>query len=198
MKDDIEDIKNTWKSGKKNAPETENSADKLIVLAKKSKRKTINLHIGTISILTITLIGISWFFVDVAPFEQTLSHIGMALMTGGLTIRIVLEIYSLYRSKQLDLTESALKSSDATIQFYKFRKQIHGSALITILVLYTIGFYMLTPEFSLYMSFNMLLFVDLSYLVGAIPVGLSIRNGIRKEMHNLNEILRLKRELMAN
>ncbi|HNP17186.1 MAG TPA: hypothetical protein PKL31_02025 [Fulvivirga sp.] len=196
MKDDIEDIKNTWKAGKKTVPGTDNNADQLIALAKKNKRNTINLHIGTIVILTITLIGISWYFINVTPFKQTLSHIGVALMTGGLAIRIAIEIYSLIRSKQLDLTESALKSSDATIRFYKFRKLTHGPAMIVILVLYTIGFYMLTPEFSLYMSFNMLLFVDLSYLLGAVPVGLSIRNGIRKEMHNLNEILRLRQELM--
>jgi hypothetical protein len=196
MNDEIDDLKNIWNTGKKNTPDAESSTNQIILMAKKNKRNAINSHIGTIAILMITLIGISLFFINVAHFRQTMSHFGIALMTGVLIIRIIIEFYSLYISQRISLTESALKSSDATLRFYKFRKQIHGPTMIIILVLYTIGFYMLTPEFSLYMDFKMMLFIDISYLVGAVPVGLSIRNGIRKEMHNLNEILMLKSKLM--
>lgn len=195
MNDEIDDIKNMWDAGKKSAV-MESSPEQIILLAEKNKRNTINIHLGTIAILTITLIGISCFFIFVAPVKQILSLIGVGLMTGSLMIRIMIEIYSLIISQRLDLTESALKNSDATIAFYKFRNQIHGPAMITILIFYTIGFYMLTPEFSVYLSFNMMIFIHLSYLVGAVVVGFSIRNSIKKEMLSLQEILRLKNKLM--
>lgn len=196
MNDEIDDIKKMWDAGKKSTSMAESNPDQIILMAKKNKRDTISQHIGTIAILTITLIGISCFFIYVAPVKQVISLIGVGLMTGSLVIRIIIEIYSLLISQKLDLTESALKNSDATIDFHKFRKQIHGPTMITILIFYTLGFYLLTPEFSLYLSSKIMVLVHLSYLVGAVIVGLSIRNSIKKEMLSLNEILRLKNKLM--
>ena len=84
-----------------------------------------------------------------------------------------------------------------SINYYKFRTRVNGLVTIVILVLYTIGFYLLTPEFSLYFSTSILILIDLSYVLGAVIFTWFIRKTIKKEMRILNEILRIKNDLVA-
>jgi hypothetical protein len=72
---------------------------------------------------------------------------------------------------------------------------IHGPVTISILLLYTIGFYMLTPEFSRYFSLPVMILIDVSYIAGAAIVGIAIRHGIAKEMTILNAIKQQRLDL---
>ena len=119
----------------------------------------------------------------------------MGLMMGGLALRIVIELYSIYLSLHIDFSETTLKTNNASLAYFRFRKNINGPVTITIVVLYSIGFYMLTPEFSLYFSTPMLVMINLSYILAAVIFIFFIRKGIKKEMNNLNEILRIKNDI---
>ncbi len=61
--------------------------------------------------------------------------------------------------------------------------------------LYIIGFFMITPEFSLYMEFWNIVLIDTSYIVIGIILFIVIRKGVIKEMQKLTDIVQLKNEI---
>ncbi|MEQ6166247.1 hypothetical protein AAOE16_03560 [Ekhidna sp. MALMAid0563] len=195
MSDPIDDLKNKWNKAKTSEPD-QASTSHLIELSKKKMRGAVKMHIGNIAVLTITLIGISAFFVYVAPLKETLSHFGIALMTGGLLIRIVIECYSIYRSSKVDFSETAIAASKKTMNFYSYRKRIHGPVTIGILIAYTVGFYVLTPEFTDYLTTTQVILMDTSYLLAAAIFGFSIRKAIKDEMRILDELKGLQEEIV--
>lgn len=196
MNDKFDELKNLWETSRKDVVQSPTDVSGIITIAEKKKRSTIKTQALNILVLLITLAGIAAFFFYVARFNNALSHIGAGLMMGGLALRILIECYSIYLSAKIDLSQPSVKANDAFSKFYQFRKKIHGPVTITILVLYTIGFYMLTPEFSLYFSLPVLVLIDLSYVVAAVIFTLSIRNGIRKEMAYLDDIRKVQQEML--
>lgn len=197
MNDNLDSLKNMWQEAAKlRETETIVSTETIIAEAQKEKHKTLKMHIGNILVLTLTLAGISAFFIYVARFNELISHIGVGLMTGGLAVRILIEFFSIYKSTKIDVTETAFNTNKALLSFHKFRKTIHGPVTITILVLYTIGFYLLTPEFSLYFSTPLMVLIDLSYILAAVIFTWQIRNAIKKEMNYLKELIKLEKYLI--
>lgn len=195
MVENIDELKNLWNKEKSSAPQQSLNISQVIEKAEKKKKSTTNHQIGNVLILIVTAILISLFFIYVAHFNRLISHIGSGLMLGSLGIRIVIEFYSIYLSKKIDLSENTFKTNEELIKFFNFRKKIHSPVTIIILILYTIGFYLLTPEFSSYFSLSMMILIDLSYVLAAFIFCWSIRKAVRKEMRYLNEILRLQRSL---
>jgi hypothetical protein len=195
MPDQFDNLKDLWKRDKLAVASLVPDSDQIIRLAEEKRRKIIVSQGSTMLILLGTLAGIATFFVYVAKFNDTLSHVGSTLMIGSLCVRILIEVYSLFISRNIDFTQSSRNTNDNFLRLYKFRGWVHGPTTGVILVLYTVGFYMLTPEFSRYFSLPMLILIDLSYVVGAIIVGISIRHGIRKEISYLNQVKMLKSEL---
>lgn len=194
MSDLLDDLKNKWDDAKEKNLQRPSTAE-VINLSKKKMKGAVNMHIGNIAILTITLIGISAFFIYVAPLQWVLSHIGIALMTGGLLLRILIECYSIYRASKVKISDSTAVSSEKSLRFYAYRKRIHGPVTISILIAYTLGFYLLTPEFATYFTTTQVVLIDLSYLLAAAIFGYSIRKGIKDEMRLLNEWKVLQEEI---
>lgn len=195
MSNTFDDLKNKWQDAKKEHPKQSINTEELISLSQKKMRQILNMHLRNIAVLVLTLIGISAFFVYVANFQQTLSHIGMALMLGGLVIRIAIEVYSIFRSRKIDISQSATSVNEQYLDFHNYRKRIHGTTTLVILLAYSIGFYLLMPEFSLYFSQTMIILLCLSYLVAAAIFGYSIKTAIRKEMNYLKELLEVREEI---
>jgi cation transport ATPase len=194
MSDLLDDLKNKWENARPESSERSSSAE-TISLAKKKMKSVLYGHYGNIAILTITLIGISAFFVYVAPLQHTLSHVGIFLMLGGLLLRILIECYSILRSSKVDMSDATAIVNEKTLAFYAYRKRIHGPVTIGILAAYTIGFYMLTPEFANYFTTAQVVIMDISYLGAAAIFGYSIRRAIRDEMRLLGELKHLHKEL---
>jgi hypothetical protein len=193
--DELDDLKGMWNTEKQieNAVVPDPAA--VISAAQKRKGGTIRLKVLTILILLLTLAGIAAFFTYVAKFNDLTSIIGAWLMMGGLALRILIELISIGVSTRIDLSETSSSSNRSFLKYYEFRKMIHGPVTISILVLYTIGFYMLTPEFSRYFSLPVMILIDISYIVGAVIFGIAIRHGIKKEMTLLNAIIKQDAEL---
>lgn len=185
--DELDELKGMWNTEKQKAHTT--GADPIAVInaAKKRKRDTIRLKSLTVLILLITLGGIAVFFFYVARFTDGMSITGSWMMMGGLALRIFIEMISLSISGRVDLSKTSSASNRSFLKYYEFRKFIHGPVTISILIFYTIGFYMLTPEFSRYFSVPVMILIDVSYIVGAVIFGMAIRHGIRKEMVLLDE-----------
>ncbi|MEQ8237918.1 MAG: hypothetical protein RIA69_01830 [Cyclobacteriaceae bacterium] len=195
MTDDLNDLKNKWQGAKKSQSSQSMDVQEIMTLSKKKMKSAIVMHLKNIIILSITLVVLFLFFKYVAPLQEVLSQIGIALMIGGLVVRILIEFYSIYLSYQIDMSDTAMQNSNSSLEFFKFRKTIHGSVMYTILGLYTLGFYALTPEFSLYFSTIMMVLIDGSYLVIAVIVGYFINVGIKKEMKYLQELLTIQNDL---
>ncbi|HTE27780.1 hypothetical protein [Flavitalea sp.] len=195
MSDELDDLKKLWQDSKSN--NRDSSADILntIVIARQQMKRAARLQLTGLFILIIIATGLWAFFSYVARFQQPISIIGAGLMLGGIILRIIIELFSIFLSVNIDLAEPAIKTNNASLTYIRFRKTVNGPITAIILILYTIGFYMLTPEFSLYFTIPVLILIDLSYLVAAIIFTWFIRNAVKKEMKILKQVLRITNDL---
>ena len=195
MNTDFNHLKNLWDESKNARVPPSSDIEDIIKSAQKKIKSTVRLQWSTIIILTITLVVISAYFINVSQFKQTISHVGIGLMLGGLVLRILLELISIFLSGKIKLTETALRSNQTTFSYFRFRKIMNGPVTITIVILYSIGFYMLTPEFSLVFTTPMVVLIDASYILAAVIFTWSIRIAVKREMTILNEIVRIQEDI---
>ena len=195
MQTEFNDIKQLWEQDKTSA---QNSPDTsaIIKLAEQKKRSTTRTQLANITVLVLVVLGLLAYFLLAANFQFTLSHIGEVLMCGSIVLRIGIELASMFYAKKIDLCEAALKSNDTILSYYNFRKKIHGSITLAIIIFYSIGFYMLTPEFANYFPLWLIVLIDVSYILAALIFSYFIRSAIRREMKALNEIKRLREDLL--
>ncbi|MFT4739883.1 MAG: hypothetical protein ACI9L9_000658, partial [Marivirga sp.] len=186
--DDFGLIKDQWNKQKRSIPTSEVATSYLIKMAKKNKRKSQLAHLYTIIVLSSTLIVLIFFFINVAPFEQLLSHIGIAFMCGGLLLRIIMEIVSASKAAKISTAIDALNGTNQAVAFYQFRLKMHGTTTYVIVAAYIIGFYMLTPEFLLYLALKWVLIMDIGFVFIALVLFLTIRKGVLTELSVLKEL----------
>lgn len=196
MSNHFSELENAWKQDKKNIKSSSTALEAVYEKIKTNKKENFFFYYGTIVILTVTLIIISSFFYFVAPVEKLLSRVGVGLMLGGLLIRIIIELISISISKKVHILDCSLEAVDNAISFYKFRKNIHGVIAPIIIGFYTVGFYMITPEFLVYLSVWSVVLIDVSYLIMAVILFISIRKGVLKEMKTLRETVDLRKDLV--
>lgn len=192
---EFDEFKNEWKAGRKHEGGMTTASNEIRNLAKRKKRQSVMAHIGTIVVLCITLLVLCLFFYYKAPFTTVLSLSGVALMLGGLALRIIIEIYSLIKANKLKLDYSASQSNNQLMDFYHFRTKVHGGFTLTIIALYCIGFYMLTPEFSLYINLKWMIIMDSSFVLIAVILFWQLRKGVIAEKQVLQELAGLKEDL---
>tara|TARA_R110002073_G_scaffold123234_2_gene266831 strand:- start:13288 stop:13887 length:600 start_codon:yes stop_codon:yes gene_type:complete len=196
MSNHFSELESAWKQDKKNIKNSSTALDAVYEKIQVNKKESFFFYYGTIVILTFTLIGISTFFYFVAPVEKLLSRIGVGLMLGGLFIRIIIEVISISKSKKVHVLDRSLEVANNTISFYKYRKNIHGIIAPIIVGFYTVGFYMITPEFLIYLPVWNVVLYDVSYLVMAVFLFIQIRKGVLKEMKTLRETMELRKDLI--
>lgn len=196
MNSEFNKLQHNWESNKKEIELSNDSLDILYIKIKEKEKENYFFYYATITILLATLIVISLFFYYIAPVKETLSRIGVGLMISGLIFRIFIEVISINKAQQINNIDNTLKTTENTINFHQFRKTIHKVIAPIIIVLYTIGFYIITPEFSLYIEFWNLALIDISYVIIGIILFLVIRKGVKKEMQKLTDIMELKNDIM--
>lgn len=196
MKEELDDLSVLWQQARDKSQHAASAGIvDLIREAKTRKRKAIAAHFGNAGILTATIAVLVFYFYYLYNFQDVLSKVGYNLMIGGLAIRVLIELFSVWYSRKINVADAAAKSLAHSISFYEFRKQIHGPVTVIIFVLYFIGFYMLTPEFSRHISTPWLLLIDVSALFIAAFLAFFIRKGIRQELTDLEKMMALQRSL---
>ena len=195
MNNDFKALQESWKSSRKNIKTPVNNFNTMYKKIEQKEKENFSFYYGTIIILIITLIAISLFFNYIAPVEQTLSRIGAGLMITGLIFRIIIEIISVIKAKRINKLDKTLQTVDNTLNFHQFRKTIHQIYSPIIIGLYSIGFYIIFPEFMLYMSIGMIWFIGISYLIMGIVLFILIRKGVVDEMQKLTDIMELKKDI---
>jgi VanZ family protein len=191
----MDNLHQQWKQARHEVELPVASVQDIIAKANNQKKNVLYSHYGNIAIMTFTLIVISLFFYYRMSYQKWTSVVGAILMVGGLALRIIIEVMSSFQSKRIQLLQDVSCTTEAAIAFYNFRKKIHGPVTISIVALYMIGFYLLTPEFSNYFSFDLLLLMDVSFFIGAFILIWVIRKGIKQEMEQLLSLTGLKEQL---
>lgn len=197
MKDEKDDITELWQHAKDqdqatNSP-TITEVKKLAAAKKKSARMA---HYGNTAVLFLTVCMLIFYFYYLYNFQDVLSNIGINLMIGGLSVRIAIEIYSVLKSRTINIADTAAQSLQKAVAFYTFRKHIHGPVTRVIFIAYFIGFYMLTPEFSRYIAFEWMIVLDGGALIVAAFLAWVIRKGIKQELIDLEKMVELQRSLV--
>lgn len=195
MNDQFKDIQRQWEKGKEDLTKTPFQIEEHLLKVSAYKRKSLQYHYGNILAMLFILCGISLFFYYVAPVEWGMSRTGVALMVFGVSFRMLAEIISVIRSRKIDPLKNTLEYTNSSIEFSRFRKFIHVTITLVAGMAYTIGFYLLTPEFNVYFDSLLLLLIDVSYFVLAIVIALQIRRGVRKEMKILAAMNQLKKDI---
>ncbi len=197
MSDGLSDLKNKWMDAREaqSLQMRSEESQKLVALSAKKLKLSIVEHVKTIVVLVLTCVGITLCFIYITPFKEVLSQIGMWLMQGALVLRIAVELYSIVLSSKIKFTDAAVKSNNMALRFYQFRKKVHGLFTLLVVLVYSLGFYLLTPEFLKYLDGTQVLLIDLSYLVGAVIFTFFIRLAIKKEMMVLDDLKALNDQM---
>ena len=193
----MDDLKSIWKSAKGNTEKSAVTAAALISQAETKKKNAVVTHFWNIGILLALAIMLALTFYFFFPFRDTLSRTGIGFMIGGLLVRIAIEIFSISKSNKVKVSDTTSQATEDILAFYEFRKKIHGPVTLSIVMTYIAGFYMLSPEFSRYISTTGMIVMDVGFLVGAIVMALLIRTGIRKELRDLQTVVEIKRALTS-
>lgn len=196
MKDEADDIAALWQQAKSKNQASAADLTDIKNQAVARKKNALWAHYGNAGILTLTVLMLLFYFYYLYDFQDMLSNIGINLMIGGLVVRIAIEIFSAVRSRSINLTDTAAKSLENSVAFYGFRKRVHGPITIIIFALYFVGFYMLTPEFSRYISVGWMVVLDGGALLVAAFLILVIRKGIKQELKDLEKMVELQRSLI--
>jgi hypothetical protein len=189
----IDRLEEIWKADRQHS--ATDSVAAILDKVKENQRKSEQSHIATIIILTITVVTLVAFFVFVAPFQNSMSRMGCTLMLASLAIRIGFEIVSLSRSRRMDTSLASRDANLRNIRFHAMRKLIHGPVMMSAIIAYTVGFFMLTPEFAEYFSGLAITLIDGSYILGAYVLGKYLRNVVKREEAILAEMQTLQAAL---
>lgn len=192
------DLASLWRSSMSTQNGPVLDAATVINIAVGKKASNIFSYLMTILILSVDLLALMAFFYFVAPFQHLFSRIGVAFMLLSIMVRIIFEINALIKFQKLDLSQAASDSANSHLTFYRFRKFVHGPVTLTVLAFHTIGFYMLSPEFSIYLERSALVFYDCVYAVAGIILFILISRGVKREMKNLADLAELQDEFADN
>ena len=195
MNSEFSDLQNAWQAQIKERNVHGSNFQQLVAEIENKNKKGVSFHYWTVLILSLTIVGLVLFFYFLAPVQELLSRVGVGFMTIGLALRVVIEIGSAMKAVRINTLDTALKSTKATLDFYKFRRKVHGALTTIIFGLYSIGFFMISPEFSLYFELWQMILMDVSFVIIMAVIYVQMRKGIRNEMKMLEDVIVLKKEI---
>lgn len=192
MDKDIEILRNQWHAGRyDNACELP-ELHFIFRQIRKRERENFVFYYGTVCILSLTLLVLLLFFRFAVPLRDKLSCVGSLLMLSGLALRILIELVSIVKARRISSADSTLVMLDRSVWFHRFRKWIHRIISPIILGVYTLGFYMISPEFSCYLPVSLAVLFNLSYVAVGATLFCFIRKRVRREMYLLEALSKLR------
>ena len=153
----------------------------------KAKKQRNGQYISiTVMSLTVVILIIYAFYV--AFNEWNSFNLGLILMISSLTLRIILEFYSVYR-KESQLISMAQKPYHAYLKrYYKTRLMINYVITPVCIAVYLFGFYLLLPYFKEYFSEAFYTYILISGVISLLVVIAIIIYSIIKEQRFLKQL----------
>lgn len=189
-------LKSGWKSSESDITPPPIPAQ-LISEAQRLNRESKKFQWSTLLILGSTFLMMCYFLLVYFGFRETLSHVGVAIMLGFFLLRIVLEAYSIVEGGKKEATDSAIESLEKEKKYLELRLRIHGFYTFLTLSAYTLGFLLLLPEFSKYISSFWMAAMVCSYFIPGIILTLLIRKNVQKELRELRMVVELKEKILG-
>ena len=188
-------LKSGWQKSAADLP-TPPPTQNLIEEAKRLNGESFKFQRSTLLILGSTFLMMCFFLLFYFGFRETLSHLGVGLMLGFFLIRILLEAYSLNQGKKTETTQSAVENLESERKYLQLRLRIHGPGTYLTLGAYTLGFMLLLPEFSKYISSFWMAAMVCSYFIPGIILTLLIRKNVQKEIRELRRVVELREMIL--
>jgi hypothetical protein len=195
MKEDTDELSALWRKGKSDPGIPSLLPGEIISQAQANKKKSMEAHYWNMGILAAVAVMIAFSIVKFFPFATTLSHVGVAMMIGVLVVRIGIEAASLARAGRVRFSDPSVRVAEESLAFYRLRKKLHGPVTISLVGLYLLGWFLLTPEWSLYIPMKWMIIMDGGSLVIAAVLILVIRKGVRQELEDLRRMVELQQQL---
>lgn len=168
----------------------------LISEAQRLNKESMKFQWSTLLILGSSFLMMCYFLLFFFGFRETLSHVGVAIMLGFFLLRIVLEAFSILEGRKKEATDSATESLEKEKKYLELRLRIHGFYTFLTLSAYTLGFLLLLPEFSKYISSFWMAAMVCSYFIPGIILTLLIRKNVQKELQELRTVVELKKKIL--
>lgn len=156
-----------------------------IITKAKKQRNGQYISIIVMSLAVVILIMYALYY----AFNQwNTFNLGLTLMISSLTLRIILEFYSLYR-KEKQLISMAQKSYHAYLKkYYKIRLIINYVITPVCISVYIFGFYLLLPYFKEYFSKGFYTYIIVSGVISLIVIIAIIVKSTIKEQRYLKQL----------
>ncbi|MEO5978214.1 MAG: hypothetical protein ABIS36_03975 [Chryseolinea sp.] len=200
MSDSFDDLSSLWKEVKNTGVSgtRRESVEDLISLGKTKQKSTLMAHIISIIVMSLTAITIAYFLGHKFPYHTNLGKFAVNLMVGVLALRIVIELISLFWSRQIRLHDTTVVSLKKSLGFLKFRKLVNGPITYTAILVYIIGFNLLLPELSIYLSAKAIILLDISAFIIVGIITYVIAKGIKREMVALDKLIDIQKTMGEN
>lgn len=167
------------------AVDSPNFNPKDLITKAKKQRNSQYISITVMLLTVLILIAYTFYY----AFNQwNTFNLGLTLMISSLTLRIILEFYTLYR-KEKQLVSMTQKSYRSYLKkYYKTRLFINYIITPICIAVYILGFYLLLPYFKSYFSEGFYTYIIISGIVSlSIVIAIIIKSTI-KEQRFLKEL----------
>jgi hypothetical protein len=143
----------------------------------------------TIAVLSVTVLILLAYAVYVFNPELLIFDLGLLIMIGSVSTRIILEILSLLQSHRLKPENSMSAYHSQLHKYHAQRLSVHRVWTPVLLTMYWTGFVLLIPTFHEYLTNFMFNYVCISSIpVAGVMIWLIARQ-IRKEKAVLDQII---------
>lgn len=177
---EFNNIQEIWNSQSDDKSNTTASA--LIAKAKEHTKTLKRNHYWTIGIISVTVFILLFYFFWTNSHQFNSLTIGLIVMIGMLLFRIILEINSSTKLKNIKPDLSLIDYSQQVKTFYEWRKKIHLILTPIIYISYFIGFTMLLPAFKANFSNGFYIYCLISGYGFFFVFGYSLIKQIKKEL----------------
>jgi hypothetical protein len=171
------------------------SADAIIQHARLHTKEIKRKHIGTILILSATVIVVAIYFTSY--FTSTLNQpmAAVLLMLLALLVRIAAEGISYRRFTGITITANLQEYTRQAAMFYAFRKKILFLLTPLVLILYTAGFLLLLPAVKQNVSHGFYVYILISGGCFAVFISWLIIRQTKKEVQLLQLLMRVQEDI---
>ena len=181
------DLENAWQQ-QPGSGERRPQPETLIKLAEQKAKQVRTKHLVTISILSVTVLVIIWYFATYAGTTFNRFSIGLLLMIISLLVRIVIEFISYRNLHKFDVRADFKTYTKQLTIYYSKRRVIHLVITPLLFAAYVTGFILLLPVFQELFSEGFYLYVLVSGIVSLVVLAFVIIRANRRELKLLTHL----------
>lgn len=181
MKND--ELNQVWKSQRQPLPQ--GSADQIVKMANKQRKRQF-IGVGIMGLTVLVLLAYALLY---APAQWNNFTLGLLLMIGSLSFRIILELVSVLRKESRMITLDGLTFKAYLKRFYRIRMWVNYTITPLCMALYCYGFILLLPYFKQEFSKGFYTYLLISGFGSLAFITIIIVRVIRREHRFLKQLV---------